>query len=271
MNDTRPTAKGISERNRARLDIMHRTISGPFRARDVANSLSLSIDRTQRFLAYLTAQGWINRVRRGLYITVPLGATDPALWREDIWIVASRMFSPFYIGGWSACEHWGLTEQIFRETLVVTTRRVRHRRVEIQGLPVRVKVVAAPKIFGTTPVWRGQTKIPVSDPSRTIIDILDDPGIGGGIRHVGDVLDTYFSSEHRRDDQLMHYARLLGNRAVFKRLGYLVEKLGTQATSVLDECTQEMSSGIALLDPSAPAKGRVLRRWNLRINVPISE
>jgi len=30
-----------------------------------------------------------------------------------------------------------------------------------------------------------------------------------------------------------------------------------------------MSSGISLLDPTAPRKGRFLRKWNLRINVAL--
>jgi hypothetical protein len=51
--------------------------------------------------------------------------------------------SPCYIGGWSACAHWGLTEQVFRTLLVVTARRVRHRDVEIQGLPLHLTVRAS--------------------------------------------------------------------------------------------------------------------------------
>ena len=64
------------------------------------------------------------RVCRGLYAPIPLDAIDPSAWREDPWVIASKLFGPdYYIGGWTACEHWDLTEQIFRETVVVTTKR----------------------------------------------------------------------------------------------------------------------------------------------------
>jgi len=34
-----------------------------------------------------------------------------------------------YIGGWTAAHHWELTEQLFNETLVFTTRRLTEKRV----------------------------------------------------------------------------------------------------------------------------------------------
>ena len=138
--DTLPTPKGISERNRQLLATLHRKARGPFTVREAANLLSLSIGRTQRFLAYLAARGWLVRTRRGLYATVPLNAVEPAHWREDPWIVASKVFSPSsYIAGWSACEHWELTEQIFREIVVVTTRRLSGASIKSRPLLVAVR------------------------------------------------------------------------------------------------------------------------------------
>lgn len=200
-------------------------------------------------------------------MNVPLEATDPAQWREDPWSVAAKTFAASYIGGWSACEHWGLTEQIFREIVVFTTRRVRYRQQDIQGTPFRLVVIPPKKLFGTKTVWRGKTRIEVSDASRTVLDILDSPELGGGIRHVADVLATYFESENRNDDLLMTYAERLGNRAVYKRLGYLTEKLSVNAPTIIATCLEKKSTGLAILDPSVRAKGKIIRRWNLRVNV----
>ena len=232
--------------------------------------LALSIPRAHRFLAYLAERGWLVRIQRGLYSTVPLDAVEPADWREDPWVIASRIFTPsLYIGGWSACEHWGLTEQIFRETVIFTTRRLRSRVVEVQGFPFRVKRVGERRMYGTKTVWRGQTRIQVSDPTRTIVDVLDDPSIGGGVRHVVDVLVNYLDSEHRSDPSLIDYIKRVGNRSVFKRLGYLLETLAVDAPALTKACMEGMSSGVSLLDPSLSRKGRVLRRWNLQLNATI--
>lgn len=262
--------KGISGKNRGLLATLHRGARGPFTVREAADLLSLNITRTQRFLAYLAARGWLVRIRRGLYATVPLDAVDPADWYEDPWVIASKVFSPsFYIGGWTACEYWDLTEQLFRDTVVITTRKLRRRGIEIQGFPYHVKRAAEYKIFGTQTVWRDQTRVKVSDPTRTVVDVLDAPYIGGGIRHVVEVLETYLRGEHRRDTLLIRYVRRLGNRTVFKRLGYLLETLGVTAPVLVETCDKGMGAGISLLDPTIPTRGPVLRRWNLRLNVEL--
>ena len=40
---------------------------------------------------------------------------------DESWVLARAVFEPCYIGGWSAAEHWGFTEQIFNSTMVFTT------------------------------------------------------------------------------------------------------------------------------------------------------
>jgi predicted transcriptional regulator of viral defense system len=269
LDITHTYIRGISEKNRKMLTALHRGSAGPITPHEATDILDLDIRRTRRFLAYLTDAGWLTRIRRGLYATVPLDIAEPSGWREDPWIVATKVFSPFYIGGWSACEHWNLTDQIFKETLVITSKPTRRRHIEIQDGPFYAKVVDRDKIFGTVIVWRGRTRVPVSDPARTIVDILDDPNIGGGIRHIADILRAYLSHERRNDSLLLEYARKLGNRTVFKRLGYLLEATTVSDNKLIEACRQEMSSGFSLLDPGAPRKGRFMRRWNLRINVTL--
>ncbi len=260
---------GISQRNRALLEQLHRRTKGAFDVAEASQILGVGHEDASRLLGYLARRGWLSRVRRGLYVTVPLDARRSGEWVADSWVVAERVFNPCYIGGWSACEHWDLTEQIFRTLLVVTARRVRHRDVEIQGLPFHLTVRPHDLLFGTAPVWRDQTRVCVSDPSRTIVDVLDDPRLGGGIRTVADVLYEYFRSEHRNDQLLLEYADRLGNRAVFKRLGYLLEHSGAEASGLIEACLERRSSGLAVLDPSVRVRGRIVRRWRLRVNVTL--
>src|SRR6266852_9041303 len=68
-------------------------------------------------------------------------------------------------------------------------------------------------------IVRGKVKINVSDPTRTILDLLDTPALGGGIRSVLDMLKSYLASSHCDRQLLIRYADQLGNKAVFKRLG----------------------------------------------------
>jgi predicted transcriptional regulator of viral defense system len=139
----------------------------------------------------------------------------------------------------------------------------------IQGTRYILRVVRPEKMFGLRKVWRRETAIPMSDPSRTIADILNEPQLGGGIRHVAEVIREYFSSEHRNDSLLTDYVSRMGNRTIAKRLGYLVEGYGIEAPAVIGFCRKNKSAGYSKLDPGVIAKGCLTRDWNLRINVRI--
>ena len=261
---------GISGKNRLLLATLHRSFVGPFTAKEATEALGLSAPESHRLLSYLSNRGWLTRIRRGLYGLVSLETTQPHEWVGDPWVLAAKLYGPsYYIGGWSACEHWDLTDQLFRETVVITSRRARRRDSMVHGFPLLVRCTGEEKIFGGSFVWRDQTRVNISNPSRTVVDLLSDPMLGGGIRHVADVLETCYCSDHWDEVLLGDYLDRLGNRTAYKRLGYLVETLGFDAPDLLRECEFGMSSGISLLDPSLPARGTSLRRWNLRVNATV--
>ena len=267
MIDAPASPAGISGKNRRQLTKLHREFPAPFTVREAAGALDFSIPQVRRFLAYLAERGWLVRVHSGLYATVSLEAERPSDWREDPWVVAAKLFGPnCYLGGWTACEYWDLTDQIFRETVVLTTRRVRTTEIEIQDFPFRLRRVALERIFGTRPVWRDRIRVQVSDPTRTIVDVLDKPSLGGGIRHVAEVVGEYFRGEHRDDELLGDYMTKVGNGVAYKRLGYLLEELDIAAPGLLGECREGITAGISMLDPDLPRSGPATRRWNLRVN-----
>jgi len=261
---------GISRANRELLAVLHRSFGAPFTVSEAAAALGAADDDARELLGYLSRRGWLARVRQGLYLAVPLDASTPGEWVEDPWIVAAKAFAPCYIGGWSAAEHWGLTEQVFRDVVVVTTRPTRRRDHVLQGMPFVVTHRAEERAFGLRQVWRREVRVSVSDPSRTLVDVLDDPSIGGGIRHVAAVVQEYLDSEHRDDAQLVAYGDRLGNRSVFKRLGWIAEVLGVGGP-LIAACAERGSSGLTRLDPTVDAPGRIVRRWGLRVNVELAE
>ncbi len=153
----------------------------------------------------------------------------------------------------------------------MTARPIRASSVEIQNQAFRLKHVPENRQFGTAVVWRERIRINVSDPSRTILDILDDPAVGGGIHHVAAVLHEYWLGEHRNEDLLLDYAHRLGNRTVFKRLGFLLEHFEIEASETIRACVNNLSSGLSALDPTVKRKGRIVKRWNLRVNVALDD
>ena len=85
-----------------------------------------------------------------------------------------------------------------------------------------------------------------------------DLGWDGGIRSVSEMLDAYLHRDDRDDDKFVEYGDLLGSSAMFKRLGYLLERTDPPASGLVDACRARRSSGINDLDPSVNAGGPIL-------------
>ena len=268
MSHEKDLYAGVTGRRRKQLMMLHRAFSGPFDAVQAATALGVDLVRTRYLLTNLAHSGWLSRVRKGWYICVPLEASKPREWREDPWIVAAALFSPGYIGGWSAVEHWGLTDQIFNVIYVIAGRKVKPARQTIQGTDFLIRTVPERTLFGTRRVWRQRVPVNVSDPHRTIIDILDVPKAAGGTLHASEVLQTYFESEHADQVKLLQYGDRLGRGTVFKRLGYLTERATLANTDFVEACRSRITKGLSQLDPSGPPNGRIIARWNLRVNTP---
>jgi predicted transcriptional regulator of viral defense system len=262
-------AAGLSRANRAFVAQLNRDLRGPFTAEQAAAAAGVDRARASRLLRHLAEQGWVARVQRGLYTTVPLETEEPEHWSVDVWAVAAVALAPGYIGGWTALHHWDLTDQVFATTVFVTARPVPHRQRTIGSARLELRHRPERAIFGTRRVWREGVPVEVSDRERTLVDCLDDPSLGGGLRHTVEALITYAGLADRRWERLIDYGDRLGNRTVFKRLGYLTETVGLADERTIEACRARVSAGTGRLDPAAPASGPTSSRWGLRLNARI--
>ena len=228
---------------------------------DAERALDVSRTAAAKLLSRWSAQGWLRRVGPGAYAPVSLDSLVSEQVLDDPWVLVPALYAPAYIGGRTAAEHWDLTEQIFRDIVVMTERPVRAGSQERHGVSFTLRHVRTGMMFGTGSVWRGRTRIAVSDVHRTIIDMLNDPALGAGIQHVEDCLASYFGRKDRDDGKLVAYAGRIGNGAIFKRLGFLAERRSAN-TALLDACREKLTQGNAKLDPALPCR-RLVTRWRL--------
>lgn len=233
---------------------------------DVQQALKIERAEAAKRLSRWLAQGWLHRVGRGAYVPVSLDTLGAQQVLDDPWILVPALFSPGYIAGRTAAEHWDLTEQIFKDIVVITAQPLRQTRQLRHGTNFTLRHISEEKIFGTKPVWRKRSRVPVSDVHRTIIDMLDDPALGGGIQQVSDCFNAYLTRADRDDKRLLEYAARLGNGAVFKRLGFLAERSG-KATQIVEFCLGRLTAGVASIDTSLECSHYV-PRW--RLQVPLS-
>lgn len=86
-----------------------------------------------------------------------------------------------------------------------------------------------------------------------------------------DVVRAYWQSSHADPEALIDYAVRYERGSVFKRVGYLAERFGSVPDDWLERCRAHITQGVSELDPAGPKRGPVVTRWNLRINLPITE
>jgi predicted transcriptional regulator of viral defense system len=256
------TISGLGSLDRERLTAIIRGTKGTISIAESAEILKVSPVDAAKMLARWAKKGWLSRVRRGLYIPIPLESLTTDIPLEEPWIIADRLFAPCYIGGWSAAEYWDLTEQIFRTIVVMTLQKPRERSLNIKGTSFLLRTVSEKAMFGLKSVWRGQVKVSISDASRTIIDMLIEPRLGGGIRSTVDMFANYLKSENKDLEMLIDYAKRLGNGAVFKRLGFLLERISPDEKEAIKICKSQLTEGNVKLDPSLESP-RLITRWRL--------
>lgn len=258
-------AGGLSATSRRELATLFGAGKRTVSVDEAAIALDTSRVKAAKRLAALASRGWLRRIRRGLYLAVPADAAVPWTWTEDAWYLADLVWKPCYIGGWSAANHWSLTDQVFRSTIVMTANRVRRVSQELAGVTYLVHHVPPAFLeWGLDAEWRHERRVLLSNPERTVADLLTRPAIGGGIRHTMEILDTLMQEASVTD--IVDAVKRLKNGAALKRLGFLLEELGYSA----DTIDLPVSSGVVVLDPALPAGGPRSAKWGLRVNVDVS-
>ena len=267
MDYTKNRLSGLGKKDRERLSELIRQTKGTITVSAASSILNTPPSNTAKILSKLAQKGWLYRIKVGIYIPVPLESKTGEISLIDPWVVAERLFSKCYIGGWSAAEYWGLTEQIFKTIIIMTTKKLRNRSLIVNETAYMLRTIPDKALFGLINVWREQGKVSISDPSRTMVDLLNHPMLGGGIRSTGDIFQNYLKSDQKDIDMLIKYAKSIDNGAVFKRLGFLLERFTPDEKAAINICKSNLTKGYSRLDPTIKS-GKLITRWKLW--VPLS-
>jgi predicted transcriptional regulator of viral defense system len=222
---------------------------------------------TPQFLERLQTKGWIRRIRRGRFAVIPLSSGDDRSPQLHEFIVAMELVSPAIIAYWSALNHYAMTEQIPRTVFVATDHPVRRQPGEVLGVAYRIVSLKPDKFFGVTRDWIGEVPFNITDREKTIVDGLDLPRHVGGVGEISKALSS--SWKILDEKKLRQYALKIGNSAVTKRLGFIMERLGLGDVEALRE-EAPLAPGFSALDPTMPKRGKYNRRWGLLVNTEIT-
>ena len=232
-------------------------------AKLVSETLKVPIQESGRLLSRWNKSGWIKRIKRGSYIPVPLESTTSKVIVDEPFLVGDSLYAPGYLAGFSAVKHWDLTEQIIESVTYFTLKKVKNRNPIHGGIKFKLKTISKHKLFGLKTLWIGSKKVRISDPSKTMIDLLDDPKIVGGITIITDFFSEYIDSEHYDFDLLIQYAHQMNNKTIFKRLGLIYESMFKANEEVLSILLKNISSGFSEFDPTVSSKYNIVK-WRLK-------
>lgn len=225
-------------------------------------------DPTRQFLERLQRKGWIRRIRSGKFAPIPLSSGEARTPQLHEFLIAMELVSPATVAYWSALNHHGMTEQIPRTVFVQTDHPVRRRPKEALGVAFKIVSVRPKKFFGIAKDWIDEQPFSITDKEKTIIDGLDLPKYVGGVGEIAKALKQAW--EELDEAKLREYAAKVGNSAVAKRLGYLMEALGLGDPEALRKAIS-LAPGFSPLDPTLPKRGKHNRRWGLIVNVEVGE
>ena len=200
---------------------------------------------------------------------IPLTSSPDDILVEEPFVIAERIFNPCYITGMNAANYWGLTEQIFITTTVMTQKMVRNRTQVIADNEYKIHTIKSKYFFGLKSIWFDDVKVNIADPSRLILDMLVFPDFCGGIRFCIEVFKNYIKSDKKDLILLQEYILKLKNYAAIKRLGFITEKYFKEEESLIKFCydcinNDNTKKGIIKIDPLLNCNVEI-KKWRLLI------
>ncbi len=175
-------------------------------------------------LTYYRSQGRIVRVRRGLYVTVPLGA-DPASSPVDPYLVAAKMTADAVLAYHTALEFHGKAYSVYTRLHYISTSKslpLKFQSHEFTRAPMPHPLQAKSKeMFGVTSHKRSGVELRVTNLERTFVDVLDRPNLTGSWEEIWRSLE---SVEFFDLDQVIEYAILLENATTAGKVGFFLEQ-----------------------------------------------
>ena len=248
-------------------------------ARQAAQSLPVPISTATvpQALARMAESGWIQRLRRGLYIGT---AELPGFARVPSFAIATQLIAPSAISHWSALSFHGLTEQLPCNVFSTTSKKVvtpsmrashrspgREKHAWIVGeVAYRYRTVRPRFFFGWEWVWLDEHfRVPIFSKERALLDMFASPHAFGGIGVALEILEHHLGEI--RIPKLVDDALQYGVTSVCNRLGWCLQETGSsdRQTSRLRRIP---AAGFSLLDPGSPAQGSYDKHWKVQVNLP---
>lgn len=196
-----------------------------------------SVRTRDSLLAYHTRTGRILRVKRGLYASIPFGAS-PETFPVDMFLLAGKMSDDAVLAYHTALDFYGKAHSVREEFLFLTGRAIRplnFRGCQFRAIRFPQALVDNKKeFFGVDTAERAGLPVKVASLERTLVDILDRPDLAGGWEEIWRSLETIAFFDVT---EVLAYALLLGNKTTIAKVGFYLD--GRREELMLDDASLE--------------------------------
>jgi predicted transcriptional regulator of viral defense system len=235
----------------------------------IAELLGVPISHVPARIALLRERGEIVSPASGLWLPVPpeyvSWGAPPAT--DFIDTAMGYLHADYYVGWLSAAALHGASHHAPQVFQVAASRVIRERRVgrSLIRFYHRARVTSVPTCTRETRTGR----ITVSSRETTMLDIMSDLSISGGIDNAANILIEFYEDDLLDAELLLRAAATYPTSAI-RRLGWLTERFidGVDESPLYGVLASRTSTPSWLL-PTRSDRGTLDRRWNLYINTEV--
>ena len=178
-------------------------------------------------------KGYIERVRRSLYVVISMETEQPIPNRFQI---ASRVTKDSYISHHSAFEFYGYANQVFYDVFFAAEKKV--RPFDYDGLHYQ------PVLWrGSAGVVEMSDDVRVTSLERTVIDSIADFAKIGGLEELLRCLSLIPSLDKNK---LLEALEIHGHGQLYQKAGYILESYADELSltdTFFSECASRISAG----------------------------
>jgi len=211
---------------------------------DLVKILGKNEPYTKVFIYRLVKKELLKRLERNKYVVKGINP----------FLVASNILFPSYISFLSAYSYYNLTMQLPRTFYIVCLKE--KKQLNYDNNTFQFIKFNKLRFFGFKKEMLDNKFIFVAEVEKAILDSLYLP-------KYCPISETFFALRNAKLDinKLLDYAKRMKSLAVIKRLGYLLEMVGIDASKI-----KTSFKNYTLLNPTLQKVGKKNERWKLIIN-----
>lgn len=216
------------------------------------------VNQIHQAIRTLSKSGLLIKLERGKYIRSSF---------IDSSVIGSFLAPDGGLAYWSALNYHNLTEQFVNVVFVQSAKR-RSEELVINNIRYKFIKIKPNKLTGYKEVGYGNHKFKITDLEKTIVDCFDLPHHAGWYQEI----IKAFNNADINQNKLIKYCKIVNNKSVIKRLGFLSELLQkTKMDKFNNYAHSIVAKPYSLFEIDGENKGEYNSRWKLIINMSKDE